>query len=328
MVSPTAGHRLVPTRPLLVRPVVARFDLAPGDRALVGVGARHRRHAGRRAPARRPARRNAGAARRGHRRPGDRLTGDSAPSRSLRRAAAAAAACSGPAAAGRSRDRRDGDRSRRRWPASSARSGQGPDKPSNSWGRSARRLRARGPDPWPTRCNRGGRRASCDRPGCRTGRDHPRRRSQGRRGEPDPGRAMGSAGSSWRRCRARTSATSARQSADARRCTIPPFAVLVLDGVVRHPIAAAVMAVLGASPMRGQDRHRSPDAGHPRRPSSGRDAASDRVGCSTAPCRAGGRWIGRSVPPVPAGVHLEAGLVVFDDGMIGPVPLADLERST
>ena len=109
----------------------------------------------------------------------------------------------------------------------------------------------------------------------------------------------------------------------------PPFAVLVLDGALRRPISAAVMAVLAASAGRevaivgdqpclllGPDAPPPPtlDPGHVRvahGPSAGRE----------------GRWLGLAGPRrFRAGIHLEAGLVDFGDGPAVVLPLADFER--
>ena len=109
----------------------------------------------------------------------------------------------------------------------------------------------------------------------------------------------------------------------------PPFAVLVLDGALRRPISAAVMAVLGASAGRevaivgdepclllGPD---APVAAVP-------DRTAVRVAHGASAGREG-RWAGLAgVRRFRAGVHLEAGLVDFGDGPPVVYPLADLER--
>jgi hypothetical protein len=109
----------------------------------------------------------------------------------------------------------------------------------------------------------------------------------------------------------------------------PPFAVLVLDGALRRPIASSVMAVLAASVGRdvaivgdrpglllgpGAPATDEPDPSLVRvahGPSAGRE----------------GRWLGLAGSRrFRAGVHLEAGLVDFGDGPAVVFPLADLER--
>ena len=122
-------------------------------------------------------------------------------------------------------------------------------------------------------------------------------------------------------------ASEARQRAALHR--LPPFAVLVLDGATRRPLAGAVQAVLGgAGRPRGGDRHRPADArlrpAEPRHPAPAGRPRPDPGGRDAGPR---GPFIAadRSAP-VPGGVHLEAGIVRLPDGTDAAVPLGDLER--
>lgn len=109
----------------------------------------------------------------------------------------------------------------------------------------------------------------------------------------------------------------------------PPFAVLVLDGALRRPIAAAVMAVLGASAGREVaivgDRPcllLGPDAPE----AVALDPGLVRVAHGPSAGREG-RWAGLAGSRrFRAGVHMEAGLVDFGDGPPVVFPLADLEQ--
>lgn len=122
-------------------------------------------------------------------------------------------------------------------------------------------------------------------------------------------------------------ASEARQRSALHR--LPPFAVLVLDGAVRRPVAGAVQALLGAlsghevaivtdPPMLIFDL---PSLAVPTPPA---DLVRVRGGAFA------GRE-GRFVEAIgarrfPGGVHLEACLVRFPDGTTAAVPLGDLER--
>jgi hypothetical protein len=122
-------------------------------------------------------------------------------------------------------------------------------------------------------------------------------------------------------------ASEARQRSALHR--LPPFAVLVLDGAVRRPVAGAVLALLGAlsghevaivtdPPMLVFD---IPGLAVPTPPA---DLVRVRGGAL------GGRE-GHLVKAIGArrfsgGVHLEACLVRFPDGTTAAVPLGDLER--
>ena len=122
-------------------------------------------------------------------------------------------------------------------------------------------------------------------------------------------------------------ASESRQRAALHR--LPPFAVLVLDGATRRPLAGAVQAVLGAlaghevaividPPMLVFDM---PNLVIPAPPP---DLVRIRAGALSG---REGRFI-RAIGPrrFPGGVHLEAGIVHLPDGMDAAIPLGDLER--
>jgi hypothetical protein len=121
-------------------------------------------------------------------------------------------------------------------------------------------------------------------------------------------------------------ASEARQRAALHR--LPPFAVLILDGVIRRPIAGPIAAILEAlsgllvaisvdppalifdTPIKIE----SPRPDHIR-VRSGEHAGEE------------GRWAGLAgIRRFAGGTFLEAGWVVFGDDPPRPVPLADLER--
>lgn len=117
-----------------------------------------------------------------------------------------------------------------------------------------------------------------------------------------------------------------RQRAALHR--LPPYAVLVLDGAVRRPIASPMMAVLHA--LVGREVAISTDP-----PALLFDAPdlADVVPHDLVRIRGGalagreGRWAGLLGPRrFAGGVHLEAAAVHFDDGPTVAVPLGDLER--
>jgi hypothetical protein len=122
-------------------------------------------------------------------------------------------------------------------------------------------------------------------------------------------------------------ASEARQRSALHR--LPPFAVLVMEGAVRRPLAGAVLTVLTA--LVGQEVAivADPpmllfDAPGLEVPAPPADLVRIRAGSL------GGRE-GRFVEAVgprrfAGGVHLEAGLVRFPDGSVAAVPLGDLER--
>ena len=122
-------------------------------------------------------------------------------------------------------------------------------------------------------------------------------------------------------------ASEARQRSALHR--LPPFAVLVLDGAVRRPVAGALQALLGALAGHEVALVTNPpmlifDLPNLNVPSPPPDLVRIRGGT------AGGRE-GRFIEAVgprrfPGGAHLEAALVEFPDGTKAAVPLGDLER--
>lgn len=108
---------------------------------------------------------------------------------------------------------------------------------------------------------------------------------------------------------------------------LPPFAVLVLDGAIRRPIAGAVMALLLA--LEGSDVGLSLDPPallfDGDRPVTA-DPEAIRVRHGPLAGREG-RWAGGAgLRRFAAGVHLESAFVRFDGGEPEALPLADLER--
>ncbi len=122
-------------------------------------------------------------------------------------------------------------------------------------------------------------------------------------------------------------ASEARQRAALHR--LPSFAVLVLEGAVRRPLAGPVMDILDA--LEGHDVAIVADPPMlifdepelelpPPRPDHVRVRAGQLSGRE-------GTWTGLVGPRrFSGGVHLEAGTVRFDDGSIVAVPLGDIER--
>jgi hypothetical protein len=119
----------------------------------------------------------------------------------------------------------------------------------------------------------------------------------------------------------------ARQRASLQ--PLAPFAVLVLDGTVRRPIAGPMAALFAAldgqevaivvdPPMLVFDPPR-PEPGPPPRDWV-RVVAGELAGRE-------GRWLrAAGLRRFAAGVHLEAASIALDDGRVATVPLADLER--
>jgi hypothetical protein len=118
-----------------------------------------------------------------------------------------------------------------------------------------------------------------------------------------------------------------RQRAALHR--LPPFAVLVLEGAVRRPLAGPVINILDAleghevaivadPPMLIFD---APELDIPApRPDHIRVRSGQLTGRE-------GTWAGLTGPRrFAGGVHLEAGTVRFDDGSVVAVPIGDLER--
>ncbi len=122
-------------------------------------------------------------------------------------------------------------------------------------------------------------------------------------------------------------ASERRQRAALHR--LQPFAVLVLEGAVRRPLAGPVLAILEA--LEGQEVAVVGDPPTlifdlpeldvpPPRPDHVRIRAGQLSGRE-------GAWAGLVGPRrFDGGVHLEAGTVRFDDGSVVAVPLGDLER--
>jgi hypothetical protein len=123
------------------------------------------------------------------------------------------------------------------------------------------------------------------------------------------------------------SASERRQRAALHR--LPPFAVLVLDGVVRRPIASPVMVLLEALGGREVGIVTDPPglliAGDlPAIPSPPADWVRVRYGPYAG---REGRWVeSLGLRRFPPGVHLEAGLVRLEERVPVAVPLSDLER--
>ena len=122
-------------------------------------------------------------------------------------------------------------------------------------------------------------------------------------------------------------ASERRQRAALHR--LPPFAVLVLDGIVRRPLAGPVLALLER--LAGREVGLVVDP--PALVVAGEAPAVPEVAADYVRIRHGplagrdGTWRGGLGPRrFPPGVHLEAGLVELDDGSHVAVPLADLER--
>jgi len=122
-------------------------------------------------------------------------------------------------------------------------------------------------------------------------------------------------------------ASETRQRAALHR--LPPFAVLVLDGATRRPLAGAVQAVLGALAGHEVAIVTDPpmlvfDMPNLVIPSPPPDLVRIRAGAMSG---REGRFI-RAIGPrrFPGGVHLEAGIVHLPDGTDAAIPLGDLER--
>jgi hypothetical protein len=122
-------------------------------------------------------------------------------------------------------------------------------------------------------------------------------------------------------------ASEARQRSALHR--LSPFAVLVLDGAVRRPVAGAVLALLGD--LSGHEVAIVTDppmlifdlpALHVPTPPA--DLVRVREGMYAG--REGRFLEAAGVRRFAGGAHLEAGLVRFPDGTMAAVPLGDLER--
>lgn len=122
-------------------------------------------------------------------------------------------------------------------------------------------------------------------------------------------------------------ASEARQKASLHR--LPTFAVLVLDGAVRRPIASPVASALAAIAGREVAIVMNPPALlfdekdvdlAPPPPDLVRIRTGERAGRE-------GRWAGLAgLRRFAGGTFLEAGWIVYEGGMPVAVPLADLER--
>jgi hypothetical protein len=122
-------------------------------------------------------------------------------------------------------------------------------------------------------------------------------------------------------------ASERRQRASLHR--LPPFAVLILDGVIRRPIAGPIAAILEA--LAGMTVAISVDP-----PGLVFDVPSIEIAPAPADhvrVRSGehageeGRWAGLAgIRRFAGGTFLEAGWVIFGDDPPRPIPLADLER--
>ena len=122
-------------------------------------------------------------------------------------------------------------------------------------------------------------------------------------------------------------ASEERQRASLHR--VPPFAVLVLDGAIRRPVATPILAVLSA--LVGREVAISGDP--PLLLFDSTDVDLPRPGLDWVRVRQGpwggreGRWVGPAgIRRFPGGVRLEAGLVRFGEARPIAVPVADLER--
>jgi hypothetical protein len=122
-------------------------------------------------------------------------------------------------------------------------------------------------------------------------------------------------------------ASERRQSASVHRSA--PFAVLVLDGALRRPLASPTMQILIASAGREVGLAADPPAlllGADAPPTRAVDAGYVRVVHGPLAGREG-QWIGLGgMRRFRAGTYLEAGLVKLDEGAPVAIPLADLER--
>ena len=123
-------------------------------------------------------------------------------------------------------------------------------------------------------------------------------------------------------------ASEARQRAALHR--LPPYAVLVMDGATRRPMAGPAHGHLRDACRPGGGDHRRPTG--PRVRCGGRGVA-DPAGRTWCEIRGGallgreGRWLGAvGLRRFDGDVHLEAGRIRLDDGSVATVPLGDLER--
>ena len=134
-------------------------------------------------------------------------------------------------------------------------------------------------------------------------------------------------GSLAERDRRDLAASEARQRAGLHR--LAPFAVLVLDGFLRRPMGSAIRAILEA--LAGQQvgvAGRPPLVLAPTGLASLPRPAPDRVrvrGGSESGHE--GTWLGLAGPRrVRAGISVESGFVLLDDGRTAAIPIGELER--
>jgi hypothetical protein len=122
-------------------------------------------------------------------------------------------------------------------------------------------------------------------------------------------------------------ASEARQRAALHR--LPPFAVLVMDGATRRPLAGPLMDILEVLVGREVAIVGDPpmlifDASDVALPVPTEDLVRVRGGAYLG---REGRWLGLAgLRRFEGGVHLETGRVRLDDGSVVTVPLGDLER--
>ncbi len=134
-------------------------------------------------------------------------------------------------------------------------------------------------------------------------------------------------GSLAERDRRDLASSEARQRAGMHRLT--PFAVLVLDGYLRRPVASAVRSILDALDGREVGLVGGPallvaDPPLDGLPLSQPDRVRVRGGAETG---REGRWLGPAgLRRFRAGVVAEAGLVALDDGRTVAIPIGELER--
>jgi hypothetical protein len=330
--------RLVPARRLLERAPIARFELSPGDRILVAAGdivsagfglAERQRDPGRRRPA-------AGRTG-GDRQPAAPRRGLVAGRRPRGRWAPPPASAADPGrrllhpADGRWRIAAGGHVDRLEAPAAGtvveAIPGRGLTlrlAGTALLGTSAVRIPARG------RVERSPAIGAARRARCRTGGGDPRRRRSDRLGAIIRARATGVRGvvaSGLARQGPARPRIEARQRASLQ--PLAPFAVLILDGTVRRPIAGPVAAWFAAlegrevaivvdPPMVVFD----PPTPEPAPPPE----TWVRIQAGALAGREG-RWLrSAGLRRFAAGVHLESASIALDDGSVADVPLADLER--